>query len=117
MSVIAGVVVAGIVIWILFAGGRVTKRRVYGTCLVASAVLFPLIGLTGVAMAGNLLMQGLVFLFIAGMPMAAVFLLPKGLTADIADYDALVRGERREAMFYALRTSLKSSPTRCRRCC
>ena len=101
MSVIAGVVVAGIVIWILFAGGRVTKRRIYGICLVASALLFPLIGLTGLAMAGNLLMQGLVFLFIAGMPMAAVFLLPKGLTADIADYDALVRGERREAMFYA----------------
>ena len=40
-------------------------------------------------------------MFIAGMPMAAVFLLPKGLTADIADYAALVRGERREAMFYA----------------
>ena len=33
--------------------------------------------------------------------MAAVFLLPKGLTADIADYDALIRGERREAMFYS----------------
>ena len=101
MSVIAGVVVAGIVIWILFAGGRVTKRRVYGICLVASALLFPLIGLTGLVMTDNLLVQGLVFLFIAGMPMAAVFLLPKGLTADIADYDALVRGERREAMFYA----------------
>ena len=40
-------------------------------------------------------------MFIAGMPMAAVFLLPKALIADIADYDALVRGERREAMFYA----------------
>ena len=33
--------------------------------------------------------------------MAAVFLLPKGLTADIADYDALLRGERREALFYS----------------
>ena len=33
--------------------------------------------------------------------MAAVFLLPKGLTAAIADYDALVRGERREAILYA----------------
>ena len=101
MSVIAGVVAAGIVIWILFAAGRVTKRRVYGVCLVASGLLFPLIGLVGLAMTGGLLLQGLVFMFIAGMPMAAVFLLPKGLTADIADYDALVRGERREAMFYA----------------
>jgi Na+/melibiose symporter-like transporter len=33
--------------------------------------------------------------------MAAVFLLPKALTADIADYDAMIRGERREAMFYS----------------
>lgn len=101
MSAIAGVVAAGIVIWTLFAAGRVTKRRVYGVCLVASGLLFPLTGLVGLAMTGNLLLQGLVFMFIAGMPMAAVFLLPKGLTADIADYDALVRGERREAMFYA----------------
>ena len=101
MSVIAGVVVAGIIIWTLFASGRVTKRRVYGVCLVASGLLFPLMGLVGLATTGNLLTQGLAALFIAGMPMAAVFLLPKGLTADIADYDALVRGERREAMFYA----------------
>ena len=101
MSVIAGVVVAGIVIWMLFSAGRVTKRRVYGVCLVASGLVFPFIGLTGLALPGGLLLQGLAFMFIAGMPMAAVFLLPKGLTADIADYDALVRGERREAMFYA----------------
>ena len=33
--------------------------------------------------------------------MSAVFMLPKGLTADIADYDAMLTGERREAMFYA----------------
>lgn len=101
MSVIAGVVVAGIAIWMLFAAGRVTKRRIYGVCLVTSALLFPLIGLVGLVMSGSLLLQGFVVMFIAGMPMAAVFLLPKGLTADIADYDALLRGERREALFYA----------------
>ena len=101
ISVIAGVVAAGVVIWMLFAAGRVTKRRVYGVCLVVSGLLFPLLGLIGIAMTGSLLLQGLAFMFIAGMPMAAVFLLPKGLTADIADYDALMRGERREAMFYS----------------
>lgn len=101
MSVIAGVVVAGIAIWVLFRAGRITKRRIYGVCLIASGVLFPLIGLVGLAASGNLWLQGLVITFIAGMPMAAVFLLPKALTADIADFDALVRGERREAMFYA----------------
>ena len=101
MSVIAGVVAAGIVIRMIFASGRVSKRRVYGVCIVISGLLFPMVGLAGLAMTGALLVQGLVFMFIAGMPMAAVFQLPKGLTADIADYDALVRGERREAMFYS----------------
>ncbi len=101
MSVIAGVVVAGIAIWMLFAAGRITKRRIYGVCLVTSGLLFPLIGLVGLVTSGSLLLQGFAVMFIAGMPMAAVFLLPKGLTADIADYDALLRGERREAMFYA----------------
>ncbi len=101
ISVIAGVVAAGIAIWLLFAAGRVSKRRVYGVCLVVSSLLFPLMGLVGLATTDSLMMQGMVFMFVAGMPMAAVFLLPKGLTADIADYDALVRGERREAMFYA----------------
>lgn len=28
-------------------------------------------------------------------------MLPKVLTADVADYDAMLNGERREAMFYA----------------
>ena len=101
ISVIAGVVAAGIVIWMLFAAGRVSKRRVYGVCLAASGLLFPLASLVGLVVTDNLLLQGLIFTFVAGIPMSAVFLLPKGLTADIADYDALIRGERREAMFYA----------------
>ena len=92
---------AGLVIWIIFASGRVSKRRMYGICLMISGLLFPLLALVGLGASEHLLTQGLVFVFIAGMPMAAVFLLPKGLTADIADYDALVRNERREAMFYS----------------
>ena len=101
MSVIAGVVAAGIVMWSLIRAERVSKRRIYGICLTVSGLVFPLLGLVGLALPDGLLLQGLAFMFIAGMPMAAVFLLPKNLTADIADYDALFRGERREAMFYA----------------
>ncbi len=78
-----------------------TKRSVYGGCLIASGVAFPLLALTGLMSADGLVTQGLVLAFIAGLPMSAVFMLPKGLTADIADYDALLTGERREAMFYA----------------
>ena len=99
--VIIGAVISGLIFWILLNRHGFSKRRVYGGCLVASGVAFPLLGLAGLAPVGGLVTQGLVFAFIAGLPMAAVFMLPKGLTADIADYDAMIRGERREAMFYA----------------
>ena len=100
-SVIGGAIVFGLFIWLLFSTGAVSKRRIYGICLVACGALYPLLSLVGLISAENLVLQGLVLVFIAGMPMAAVFLLPKGLTADIADYDALLRDERREAMFYS----------------
>ena len=47
------------------------------------------------------MLQSLALFFVAGFPMAAVFLLPKAITADVADYDELVSGERREALFYS----------------
>ena len=100
-GVIGGAVLFGLVIWILFSAGWVSKRRIYGICIVACGLVFPLLGLVGLWISEHLILQGLIMVFIAGMPMAAVFMLPKGLTADIADYDALLRGERREAMFYS----------------
>ncbi len=99
--VIAAAVISGLVSWGLMNRRGVSKRRIYGVCLIASGVAFPLLSLVGLFSGGALVLQGLILAFIAGIPMAAVFMLPKGLTADIADYDAMLTGERREAMFYA----------------
>ena len=99
--VIIGAVISGLVFWVILNRLGVSKRRVYGGCLIASGFAFPLLGLVGLAPIGGLVTQGLFFAFIAGLPMAAVFMLPKGLTADIADYDAMITGERREALFFA----------------
>ncbi len=99
--VIIGAVISGIIFWVVLSRLRFSKRRVYGGCLIASGAAFPLLGIVGLIPIGGLVTQGMVFAFIAGLPMAAVFMLPKGLTADIADYDAMITGERREAMFYA----------------
>ena len=101
--VFGGIIISVIIVLgsILHKRFKFSKRQVYGGCLVASGVAFPLLGLVGLAPVGGLITQGLVLSFIAGLPMAAVFMLPKGLTADIADYDAMITGERREAMFYA----------------
>ena len=99
--VIAGAVISGLTFWIILNRFGVSKRRVYGGCLIASGLLFPVLGLAGLVPLGSAIIQGLVLSFIAGLPMAGVFMLPKGLTADIADYDSMLTGERREAMFYA----------------
>ena len=98
---ILGAVISGLVFWRLIVRFQFSKRRIYGTCLIASGVIFPLLGLVGLFSESGLLIQGLAMAFVAGIPMAAVFMLPKVLTADIADYDAMLNGERREAMFYA----------------
>lgn len=98
--VIIGTVISGIVFWILRNRFGLSKRRVYGICLVASGATFPILGLAGLFSGNGLIAQGLVLSFIAGLPMAAVFMLPKILTADVADYDSMLTGERREAMFY-----------------
>ncbi len=99
--IIIGAVISGIVFWILLSRFGFSKRRVYGGCLIASGAAFPLLALVGLFSDDGLLAQGLILTFIAGLPMSAVFMLPKGLTADIADYDAMLTGERREALFYA----------------
>ena len=100
-TIIGGVVLAGIITWLLFNSAGVSKRRIYGVCLILSGLVFPFLGLIGLVSSDNLLLQSLLFVFTAGMPMSAVFLMPKGIIADIADYDALLQGERREAMFYS----------------
>ena len=99
--VIAAAVISGLASWALMNRYGISKRRIYGACLIASGAAFPLLALVGLFSGGGLLAQGLALMFLAGIPMAAVFMLPKGLTADIADYDAMLTGERREAMFYA----------------
>ena len=99
--VIVGVVICGVILWVPLRNLKLSKRRVYGSSLIASGALFPLLGIVGLIPGGGLVTQGMVLAFVAGLPMAAVFMLPKGLTADVADYDAMLRGERREAMFYA----------------
>ncbi len=98
-TVIGGVVIAGVIIWPLC--NRFGKRRMYGLCLVLSGVAFPLLGLVGLLTTEALLVQAFALATIVGMPMAAVFLLPKAFTADIADYHAILTDQRREAIFYA----------------
>lgn len=101
IAIFIGVAIAAGSIWVMFDYLQVSKRRIYGLCLLGSGAVFPLLALVGMIWAEGLMLQSLILFFAAGLPMAAVFLLPKAITADITDYDEMLTGERREALFYS----------------
>jgi GPH family glycoside/pentoside/hexuronide:cation symporter len=77
------------------------KRWVYLACLLGTSVLTPLLFLAGFVPGVPKLVQGIIMTLLLGMPLAGVNLLPRAITADITDYDAIRTGARHEAMFYA----------------
>jgi GPH family glycoside/pentoside/hexuronide:cation symporter len=64
-------------------------------------VVTPALFITGFVPGVPKLVQGILMTLMVGIPLAGVNLLPRAITADITDYDAIRTGERREAMFYA----------------
>lgn len=78
------------------------KRWVYLVCLLGTALVTPLLAVAGFVPGIPKLAQGIVMAALVGLPMAGVNLLPRAITADITDYDALRTGARREATFYAV---------------
>jgi GPH family glycoside/pentoside/hexuronide:cation symporter len=97
---LAGMVVSVFVLWRLC--NALGKRWVYLGCLLGSAVYFPFLFFTGFIPGMPKEAQALFMAFLAGIPMAGVNLLPRAITADITDYDALRTGMRREATYYAM---------------
>jgi GPH family glycoside/pentoside/hexuronide:cation symporter len=53
------------------------------------------------------LLQSVIFVAFAGIPMAGVFTFPNALLADIIDYDAVLTGSRREALYYGVQNVLE----------
>ncbi len=47
-------------------------------------------------------LQGQILLGLAGIPVAAIFVLPNAMIADLVDYDEKVTGSRREAMYFGM---------------
>ena len=96
---VLGMMVGALALWKL--SGRKTKRWVYSLSLLVTAAYLPIISFAGFIPVIPAAAQALVIAFFAGFPMAGVNLLPKAITADIADYDELLTGMRREGMYYA----------------
>ena len=98
-AALAGMVVSVFILWKL--SFTRSKRSIYSLCLLGTALYLPWLFFAGFIPGVPGLAQGLVIAFGAGIAMAGVNLMPRAITADIADYDELVTGMRREGMFYA----------------
>ncbi len=83
-------------------GQRWTKRRAYIACMGVLALYFPLQFFAGYVPGIPTVAQGLVYIALAGVPIAGLFVFPNALLADVIDYDAQLTGQRREGMYFGV---------------
>lgn len=67
-------------------------------------VTFLMTAICGEGLGIPTMIQGMLIVFVASLPMAIFGILPSAMIADIAQSDAIKTGESREGMFYAART-------------
>ncbi|MBI3961364.1 MAG: MFS transporter [Deinococcus sp.] len=80
---------------------RLGKRRALLATMYALSLLLPLLYLIG-SLPGSPVLQGMVLLVLAGIPLAGFLILPNAIMADITDLDARLTGLRREGMYYSV---------------
>lgn len=99
-------VTVGLTIVSLPVIGALAKRRGKRDALLlamaVATVLTPLIGLIGLWHGVSPAVQGYVLIALAGPPLAALFVLPNAILADIAEAHGALTRERSEGMFFAL---------------
>jgi Na+/melibiose symporter-like transporter len=86
----------------LFAvlGARRSKREAYRIAMLGATLAFPLLFFAGFVPAIPAVVQVLATVAVIGAPVAGVYLFPSALTADIADYDTMQTGLRREGVYF-----------------
>jgi len=102
-SILFGVTIGAVMLelpFVLRLAARFGKARVYSAAMLLGAAMFPLLFFMGLVPGVPVLAQSIVFVMLAGLPLAGVFTFPNALIADIADYDAVRTGMRREALYY-----------------
>ncbi len=96
-------VIAGILVAVPFFAALARRRgkaAAYRTAMLSATLYLPLLFFAGFLPGVPSVVQAVAMIFLAGLPIAGVFLFPNIITADIADDDARRTGTRREAMFY-----------------
>ena len=87
-------------------GQRWTKRRAYVAAMGVLALYFPLQFFAGYVPGIPTVAQGLVYIALAGAPIAGLFVFPNALLADVIDYDAQLTGQRREGMYFGVLSTI-----------
>ena len=82
---------------------RSGKRRALLSAMVMAGLVVPLIGAIGwIPLPLSRIAQGYILVALAGPPLAALFVLPNAILADIAEHHGAVLGHRSEGLFFAL---------------
>ncbi|MEW5945116.1 MAG: MFS transporter [bacterium] len=80
---------------------RLGKRAVMLVCLALFSILLPMIYLIGhPANPLDPRAFGYTVIALAGIPLAALFVVPNAIVADLTDFDEKLTGERRESMYF-----------------
>jgi Na+/melibiose symporter-like transporter len=87
------------------------KKKVMLFALGSLGVVFPLMFFVGSLPGISGLYQGIIYVFIVGIFLSALFVLPNAILADIVDYDEHSTGRRREAMYYGVQGVLHKIST------
>ena len=97
----------------LFAllGWRTSKRHAYRAAMLGATLLFPLLFVAGFVPGIPALAQILPVVALIGVPVAGVYLFPAALTADVADYDTLQTGLRREGVYFGTQNFVEKTTT------
>jgi GPH family glycoside/pentoside/hexuronide:cation symporter len=93
------------------AARRRTKREAYSVAMLGAGVLFPLLALAGFVPGIPEEVQLVAIVAVMSAPVAGVYLFPAALTADIADYDTLRTGLRREGMYFGTQNFVEKTST------
>jgi glycoside/pentoside/hexuronide:cation symporter, GPH family len=109
-AVAIGTAVAAVPLFSRFAR-RMSKRRAYGTAMLSAALVFPLLAVAGFVPGIPKEAQIVSTMALAGIPLAGVYLFPAALTADIADYDSLRTGLRREGVYFGTQNFVEKTAT------
>jgi GPH family glycoside/pentoside/hexuronide:cation symporter len=93
------------------AARRRGKAFAYGRALLAAAGAFPLLAFAGFVPGVPAELQLVLVVALVGAPLAAVFLFPAALIADIVDDDETRTGLRREGLYFGTQNFVEKTAT------